>query len=465
LAAAFRAAVVAGEGAMSEPHILIVGGGLAGIAAALECAEAGARVSLLEARPRLGGATWSSQRDGLWIDNGQHVFLRCCTAYLDLARRLGVSDQLFLQRRLSLPVVAPEGATHWLRRSALPAPLHLAASFARFGHLSLAQRLRAARTVRRIGRLDLAAPALDECSFGDWLAAQGEDAHSIAHFWDLLIRPTVNAAAADASLALAAKVFQTGLLEASGNADIGWSRVPLQALHGDAAARVLGRCGASVRLRARVASIDAEANGVRVRCADGAQLEGDALILAAPHEAAASLLPARAGLDAQALRGLGRSPIVNLHVVYERRVTDHALAAGVGTPLEWIFDRSDTAGLDRGQYLAITLSAANAYVGMRIEEFRGIFLPELARLFPRARDTRVLRFMVTCERAATFQQAPGTRRARPGARTELRNLYLAGAWTDTGWPATMESAVRSGYRAARCALQDVGRCRAPARAA
>ncbi|HEY5658355.1 MAG TPA: FAD-dependent oxidoreductase, partial [Myxococcota bacterium] len=134
---------------MTEPSIAIIGGGLAGISAALACREAGARVTLLEARARLGGATWSTRREGLWMDNGQHVFLRCCTAYRELLRGLGVEDRVVLQERLAVPVVAPGGTTHWLRRGCLPAPLHLASSLLGFGHLALADRLRAARTVRR----------------------------------------------------------------------------------------------------------------------------------------------------------------------------------------------------------------------------------------------------------------------------------------------------------------------------
>jgi squalene-associated FAD-dependent desaturase len=451
---------------MRTPNIAIIGGGLAGIAGALACRDAGARVTLLEARARLGGATWSTRRDGLWIDNGQHVFLRCCTAYRELLRRLGVEERVQLQERLAVPVVAPGGGTHWLRRGRLPAPLHLAPSLLRFGHLTLANRLRVARTVRRIGALDLGDSALDERSFGAWLLEQGESADAIAGFWDLLIRPTVNVSAADASLALAAKVFQTGLLEAAGNADIGWARVPLQELHGEAADRALSRGGAQVRTRAHVARIEPAAQGAVVTCADGARIEADAVILAAAHEEAADLLPAAAGLDPAGLRKLGRAPIVNLHVVFDRRVTDHPLLAGARTPLEWIFDRSQGAGLGGGQYLTISLSAADAYVGVRVDELRRIFLPELERLLPQAHGVRVLRFHVTCERAATFHQVPGTRRLRPGPRTALPGFYLAGAWTDTGWPATMESAVRSGLAAARCALRDAGRSRdLPAEAA
>lgn len=443
---------------MSAPHLVVVGGGLAGLSAAVSALDAGARVTLLEARARLGGATWSTQRDGLWVDNGQHVVLRCCTAYLGFLKRLGVQDGVRLQPRLAIPVAKPGGATHWLRRQALPSPLHLAASFARFGHLRPGERLRAARSVHRLGRLDLDDRALDAQCFGNWLAGQGESDAAIDGFWDLLIRPTLNLPARQASLWLAAKVFQTGLLEAAGNADLGVPRRPLQELHGDAALRALERGGARVRLRARVDAVEADPPAVRV---DGERIQGDALILAAPHEEAAALLPEAAGVDTAALRALGRSPIVDLHVVYDRRVTDLELVAGLDTPLQWVFDRTGPSGLERGQYLAVSLSAADDAVGVPVETLRRRLLPELERLFPAARDARVERCFATCERAATFRQAPGSGARRPDARTAAPRLFLAGAWTDTRWPATMEGAVLSGVEAARHAL----RCEPPARAA
>jgi squalene-associated FAD-dependent desaturase len=441
---------------MSRPHVIVIGGGLAGLSAATRCIDGGARVTLLEARPRLGGATWSGRRDGLWIDNGQHVFLRCCSAYRGFLRRLGVEGKVHLQRRLELPVVAPGGGTAWLRRQALPAPLHLASSLLRFSHLPPLERLRAARTVRRLGRLDRADPRVDLRSFGAWLLEQGESPGAVERFWDLLVRPTVNVSARDASLALAAKVFQTGLLEGSGNADIGWSRVPLQELHGDAAARELERGGASVQLRARVRAIESDGRAAPRVHVDGVWRDASAVILAPPHEDAALLLPPCAGLDPADLRKLGRSPIVNLHVVYDRRVTRHDFLAGVDTPLEWIFDRSAGAGLDTGQYLAVSLSAADEYVGVPVDSLRRRFLPALEALLPAARGARVLRFFATCERAATFHQVPGSGALRPGTRTRAPGLHLAGAWTDTGWPATMEGAVLSGLAAAEAALADTG---------
>ena len=441
---------------MSEAKVAVVGGGLAGLAAALDCQRAGLATTLLEARPRLGGATWSTQRNGLWVDNGQHVFLRCCVAYREFLDELGVSDQVTLQPRLALPVRSPTAGTAWLRAQPLPPPLHLAGSLLRFRHLPFLERIRAARIVRRLGTLDLEDAALDTRSFGSWLEAQGAAPEHVDRFWDLLIRPTVNTPARDASLALATRVYQTGLLEGAGNADIGWSTVPLQALHADPAAAKLRARGAEIRLRAPVQSIEAGGSRqLRLRVADG-WLEVDAVVLAVPHEQAAALLPRDSGVDAADVLKLGRSAIVNLHAVFDRQVMETPLLAGIDTPLEWVFDRSDSSGLEQGQYLAITLSAADRYLGRPLRELRGQFLPALAELLPPIRNARLLHFFSTVERAATFHQVAGSAARRPGTRTRCRGLYLAGAWTNTGWPATMEGAVRSGRDAAGAALDDLG---------
>jgi squalene-associated FAD-dependent desaturase len=442
---------------VSELRVVVVGGGLAGLAAGLACADAGARVTLLEARPRLGGATWSTRHQGLAIDNGQHVFLRCCTAYRDFLARIGASDRVELQRRLAIPVLRAGARTAWLRRHPLPAPLHLAPSLLRFAHVSAAERLRIAAAARRLAALPLEDPGLDERSFGDWLAANGQSERAVARFWDLVTRPTLNVAAQAASLALAAMVFQTGLLRDADAADVGWARVPLEHVHAEPAAAALRARGAEVRLRARVARIELAPDGVAGVVLGEGRLAADAVILAAPHEAAAALLPAAAGIDANALHALGSSPIVNLHVVWDRRILSHAFAAAIDSPLQWIFDRTQASGLERGQYLAVSLSAADAWLGASARELRRAFEPEFRRLFPAARGATLERLFVTSEPEATFRQAPGTRRLRPGPVTRVRGLYLAGAWTDTGWPATMEGAVRSGLSAARAALLAAGR--------
>jgi squalene-associated FAD-dependent desaturase len=444
---------------VTPPRVAVVGGGLAGLAAAIACADRGAEVTLFEARPRLGGATWSTELQGLHVDNGQHVFLRCCTEYLAFLERIGARARTVIQPRLAIPVISPGGATSWLRRVGLPAPLHLAPSLARYAPLSVAERLRLVFAAQRLKSLRLDDPSLDRTTFGEWLAAHGQSPRMIERFWDLVTRPTVNLPAAEASLALAAKVFQTGLLQAPDAADVGYAALPLERVHAEPAEQTLEKLGAVVRKRARVQRIELDAGGVTGLWVAGQRFECDALVLAAPHEDAAKLLPDAAGLDAAALGKLGSSPIVNLHTVWDRRVLPHAFAAGVGTPLEWLFDRSEASGLERGQYLAVSLSAADRWVGMSSESLRAVFEPAFRALLPAARDAVLERFFTTCEPTATFRGVPGTHALRARSETRVSGLYLAGAWTDTGWPATMEGAVRSGVSAARAALIRVGRTR------
>jgi hydroxysqualene dehydroxylase len=411
---------------------VVVGGGLAGIAAAFELADAGVDVTLLEARPRLGGATFSVVRDGLWLDNGQHVFLRCFTEYLRLLRRLGVAGKIVLQNRLDIPVVAPDGCRSRLRRTGLPAPLHLGGAIARYRFLSPAERLRVLLAARALAKLDLDDPALDERTFADWLRDHGQSRAALDGLWNLLTLPACNLPADEASLALAGMVFKVGLLDEAAAGDLGYAAVPLQQLHGDPAERALAAAGVDVRTKARVRSL--------------AEVDADALVLAVPHDEAAALVP-----ELEPVGGLGFSPILNVHVVYDRRVMDDAFVAGFGTPVQFVFDRTASSGLERGQYLAVSVSGASAYTDRTQDEVRAEFLPALAELFRRAREAKIERFFVTREPEATFRGAPGTQALRPGP-TAVDGVFIAGAWTATGWPATMEGAVRSGLAAARAAL-------------
>jgi len=433
-------------------RVVVVGGGLAGIAAALDCARGGASVTLLESRGRLGGAAYSFVRDGIVADNGQHVFLRCCTAYRELLEELGASDLMALQPRLEIPVLAPGGKRAWLRRSGLPAPLHLAGSLMRYGFLDLRQRYSLAQAMLALRDVDPDDPAADERSFGEWLAEHGQDEEAIEAIWDLIARPTLNLLAGEASLAQAAYVFQEGLLSDPAAGDVGYARVPLGEIHDVAARRALASAGAEVRMRTGAAAVVPENGGFHVEISGAPTLTAEAVIVAVPHHRATRLLPAGSGVDCSGLIGLGTSPIVNLHVVYDRRVLELPFAAGVHTPVQWVFDRTQGAGLEQGQYLAVSLSAADAELDMTGEELRARFLPALAELLPSAREARVENFFVTREHAATFRAAPGARALRPGPRTAIPGLVLAGTWTDTGWPATMESAVRSGRAAAREAM-------------
>ncbi len=442
-----------------DRRVLVVGGGLSGIAAALDCAAAGASVTLVEVRRRLGGAAYSFERDGLQMDNGQHVFLRCCSAYRALLARLGSEHLVTVQPRLEIPVLSPGAEPVLLRRGSLPAPLHLAGALARYARLTAPQRFGAARAAlglmllqrSRRGRREL---ALDGQTFGEWLARHGQGPEAVAALWDLIALPTLNLPAAQASLALGAFVFEKGLLSAPGAGDVGFHSATLGEIVGAPAERALRQAGVEVRLGWRAERLERTASGVAVHARDE-RLSAEATILAVPHTRAATLLEGLLGDDACArLRALGSSPIVNLHVVYDRMVCSHAFAAGVGTPVQYLFDRTAAAGAPAGcQYLAVSLSGAEPEMQMSVDALRERYLPALEELLPRARAAKVESFLVTREHAATFRAAPGVAALRPGPRTALPGLVLAGAWTDTGWPATLEGAVLSGHAAAREVLE------------
>ena len=446
--------------------VVVVGGGLAGITAAIALAESGADVTLLEARPRLGGATCSFNRDGLIIDTGQHVFLGCCSAYRGLLARLGVTEHAPVQDRFDVTVLAPGSADPpgagqpkqaRLRRTALPGPLHMLPALGRYPFLSRAERIRVSRPALAMRRVDPADPAVDTQRFGDWLAARGQSERARRALWDLFSVSALNIAGDDASLALAATVVKTGLLGQNNAADIGVPALPLGELHGDAAATLLAKLGAQVALGTKVSAIEVTGEvdaRYRIHLARDPDLAADAVVLAVPHEKAAPLVPPDALPPAtvQAWAGLGASPIVNVHVIYDRPVMSLPFAAAIDSPVQWVFDRTRISGLDQlspgQQYLAISLSAADEYADVPAARLREQFVPALAELFPAARDAQVTEFFVTRERRATFRQVPGSGALRPQAATRRPGLVLAGAWTDTGWPDTMEGAVRSGLAAA-----------------
>jgi squalene-associated FAD-dependent desaturase len=440
---------------VSDRRVIVLGGGLAGLTAALDCAEAGARVSLLEVRPRLGGAAYSFQRDGLWLDNGQHVFLRCCTAYRALLTRLGSERHVRIQPRLQIPVLSPRSRPTVLRRSGLPAPFHLAGTLARYPHLTILQRLRATWAALALARLDQGGACEQErvkgLTLGGWLAEHGQSPAAVTALWDLIALPTLNLPAAEGSLELGAFVLRKGLLESRDAGDIGFHMRPLSEILGEPASRALARAGVSVSLGARAERVLHGERGMWVQAGD-LELEADAVICAIPHERAAALLEPLLGAETARWSRLGRSPIVNLHVVYDRRVCGLPFAAGVGTPVQYLFDRTAAAGLDAGQYLAVSLSGAERERDCPLEQLRERYTGALQELFPAARDATVRSFYVSREHAATFRAGPGVQALRPGARTGIRGLVLAGAWTDTGWPATLEGAVLSGHSAAREAL-------------
>jgi squalene-associated FAD-dependent desaturase len=444
---------------MTGHRVVVIGGGLAGITAAIDLRDAGIAVTLLESRPRLGGAATSYARADLMIDNGQHVFLRCCDGYRGLLARLGMSDSVTIQDRFDVTVLSPSRRAR-LRRDTLPSPLHLARALLRYSLLSLPERAKVGRAALAFRFADPASPDLDRQRLGSWLGARGQGERARRRLWDLFIVSALNISGDEASVGLAATVIKTALLGARDAADIGMAKVPLGRLHADATASLLASLGAQVRLGARAASIERLADGgLRVNLSrdaeagggpeSGQSISADAVVLAVPADQAARLAAPAGVAQADAWPGLGYSPILNVHVIYDRRVTDLPFAAAVDSPVQWVFDKTSQAGVRSGQYLAVSISAADDVIDVPTAELRQLFLPALEQLFPAAAGAEVMDFFVTRERRATFRQAPGSGGLRPGSATSVPGLALAGAWTSTGWPDTMEGAVRSGHEAAQ----------------
>jgi squalene-associated FAD-dependent desaturase len=437
-------------------RVIVIGGGLAGITAALDCAAAGAAVTLVEVRRRLGGAAYSVTRDGLEMDNGQHVFLRGCLAYRGLLARLGSERLVSVQPRLEIPVLCPGSEPFLLRRSKLPAPLHLAGALASYPHLTPAQRLGAIRAGVALLRIRGSEQELDRLTLGEWLSRHGQGPEAVAALWDMIALPTLNIPAAQASLALGVFVFRRGLLASADAGDIGFHVGTLADIIGRPAERALRRAGVDVRLGWRAEELVRTGGGFEVH-GGGEGIAAGSVVVALPHTRAAALIGPLLGELAPRLRALGAAPIVNLHVVYDRTVLEHHFAAGVRSPVQYLFDRSAAAGAPAGcQYLAVSLSGADREMGMSVRELRERYLPALSQLLPRARGANVESFLVTREHAATFRATPGVSALRPPAETRVPGLALAGTWTATGWPATLESAVLSGHRAAGVALRGTG---------
>jgi squalene-associated FAD-dependent desaturase len=453
--------------------VVVVGGGLAGISAAIELAEAGLPVCLVEARPWLGGATCSFGRRGLTVDNGQHIFFRSWSAYRDLLTKLGTAEFASIQDELELMVLAEDGQAV-LRRSSLPPPLHLVGSLARYRLLSPGERLMLLPAVvglrKAAARTGAAAGggAPGDAGFADWLARHGQGERARRMFWEVLSVPALNTEADQADPALAGSLLTSLGLAARDSADIGISSVPLSQLHSRPAATQLSRLGAQVRLCRRVTAIRPGPGGYAVQIEsdqdavseDQLPFERDepelvpaaAVVLAIPPWDAARLAPAELAGDAAGWARLDASPIVSLHVIYGGSVTGLRFAATAGLPVRWIVDKTDASGLRSGQYLAASIPAADKYVDTPAGGLREEFLPLLGRLFPAAETAKVEDFFVTRERRATVRQTRAASAFRPSQETSLPGFAVAGAWTDTGVPDTMEGAVRSGRLAARAVI-------------
>ena len=413
---------------------VVIGGGLAGLAAALELVDRGHEVILLEARPTLGGAVQTlPERDGdpdPPPDNGQHIALGCCGAYLGFLERIGRQNDVRRQR-LALPVIATDGRIATIR----PGPVALL----RYRHLSLGERAALGRVVRRLEPLDPAAH--DDETFADLLRRFGSSQQAIDRFWDVFVRPALNLRSEEVSAGLALFTVQTALLGDRRASDLVLPIAPLGEMHGAAARASLESAGATVRTNARVADLEENAAVL----GDGERVFADAFVVALPPGESAALL----GEPEPALED---SPIVSVHLLFDRRLLRYELAALLESPAHWVFDRGLLTGHppEHGQYLTVVSSGVPELLQIRGRELVELMARELQG---RLGSAELLWSRVSREPAATFAARPGTMRLRLPPETDRPNVVRAGAWTATGWPATMESAVLSGTAAVRAVVQ------------
>ena len=447
-----------------RPPVAVVGGGLAGIAAALHLADAGRAVTLFERRPFLGGRAFSfvDPDTGAVLDNGQHVLAGACTALRRLLERIGSSGGAFLrQPRLDVPVLDGRGRLSSIRAASLPAPFHALAGLARYGHLSPRARLAVARDVRALASLDPAErEALDDVPLGAWLAERGSPPEALDRFWEVLVRPALNVPAAEANVPLTAFFLERAIWSGPEDGALWLPGGGLSETLGEPALEALRAAGVDVRTGARVTEIVGEGGRVRALAADGERVPAERVVAAVPPGELDRLWPDGARPPG-GYAAIGSSAIVDVYLWYDRRVVPVPFAGVLDSSLQWIFNRTLLLGRRAagGECVAVSLSAADRWLEDSKATIAEAVDEAVGRVFPARGGAKRLASAVVKEPRATFRAGAGLSGRRPGPVGPLGGSWLAGDWTDTGWPATMEGAVRSGEAAARAliAAEDGGR--------
>jgi zeta-carotene desaturase len=390
-------------------------------------------VKLFEARPFLGGRATSYEIDCETIDNCQHILLRCCVNLMDFYRRLGVENDIAFHREIFF--IEPGGRMSTLRSGFLPAPNHFAESFLRMSFLSAGEKLDVVRALRAMDR-ERHRDDLDRITMQEWLAEKRQPARAIERFWRQVLISAINEELDRMAASHGFQVFRLGFLAQKNSYEMGVPAVPLGRLYGQDAWKRIGQ--ADLRMRSPVDRIVIENGSVEHVLIAGEQLRADHYICALPFERLSAVIPDLA-LD---LTGFEHSPITGIHLWFDRPVTNLPHATLLDRTIQWMFNKSE------GRYIQLVVSASRSLETMPRADVIALALRELAEFFPAVRDARLEKSHVVKEIRATFSAAPGMESRRPPSRTSIPNLYLAGDWTRSGWPATMEGAVRSGYLAA-----------------
>ena len=448
-----------------QPHVIVIGGGLAGLATAAALGSTNCRVTVLEARPFLGGRATSyplnqsqtnsstdsptNPRDdnGATIDNCQHILLRCCTNLIDFYRRLGVDDRIQFHREFVW--IEPGGRTSVMRAGALPPPLHFTESFARLRFLSLKAKMDVARGMLAVRSEYRSRKDLDRITMLDWLREKRQGQQAIERFWRQVLVSAINEELDRMAAAHGLQVFSLGFLSRRNSYEMGVPNVPLAELYGEEAWRKYP--SVEICERAPVQQIVLENGSVQRVTLREQGLAADAYVCALPYERLATIaptLPEDAGLD---LASFSHSPITGIHLWFDRAITDLPHATLLDRTIQWMFNK------EGGRHIQLVVSASRSLLEMPKQDVINLALRELQEFFPQVATATLERAHVVKEVRATFSAAPELEAKRPVSVTRISNLFLAGDWTRSGWPATMEGAVRSGYKAAEEVTQFFGR--------
>ncbi len=441
-----------------RPTVAVIGGGLAGISAGSALADAGYQVELFERRPYLGGRASSYEHPGTGeiVDNCQHVLLGCCTNLIDFYKRIGVERQIRWYDEIMF--MLPGGRSSVLRPSFLPAPMHAGPAFLASRVLDFRDKLAIARALLA---LMPALPADNGQDFLSWLRRHGQTQQSIDRFWAPVLISALNEDLDRVSVRYAALVFRDSFLKSAEAGRMGLPAVPLSQLYGEAATYIEAH-GGKVHLRAAVDSI-AVAGDVVVLGVGGEDVRADYAVLATPFSALEKLLPNTPELEPlrEQTHFFGTVPITGIHLWFDREITPLEHAVLLERTIQWMFQKSKILATRRdsaenGSYIELVVSASKSLIEKPRGEIIELAVRELAEYFPAVREAKLTKATVIKEVHATFSPVPGSDAYRPSHVSPWLRLFLAGDWTATGWPSTMEGAVRSGYGAAEALTRVAG---------
>ena len=446
--------------------MIVIGGGLAGLSAGVALAEAGWSVRLFEQRPYLGGrATSYLLPDGQHVDNCQHVTFGCCTNLEDFYSRVGVADKIRFYDRLVLR--DPQGREGSLHAGLLPAPLHLTGSFVTFSPLSTKDKLAIARAMFRIVRGRGEPEELKghtNVSMLDWLHKTGQTKTGIERFWRAVLVSALSEELDCIDARYGIQVFWKSVLSTRKGYLMGVPTVELGTLY-DLCRTSIETKGGEVNFRAPARGLRFAGDELKAVLFDGGREESaGAMVLALPHDTLDELLPPEVKAAHAELAHIGEikdAPITGVHLWFDRAVMQEPFLSLLDTTTQWIFNKTALYGQQngtsaKGQYLQLVISASYDLLQKPRQEIIDLCLAEVRQALPAAREAKLLKATVIKEAAATFSPQPGVDQLRPMQETPIKGMFLAGDWTSTGWPATMEGAVRSGYLAAEAVLRKAG---------